>query len=473
MINKKNEIHVSKTYIEETNHWLNTEFNSSDLADLRLNKRLQTIIGSFCSSPSTSIPQASGTWGKTKAAYRFLNNQKVTHENILQPHKNLTQTRISKEQVVLAIQDTTSLNYTSHSETEGLGYIGPSQNQKGMLVHTTLAVTPSRIPLGIVHQQTWVRSSEEYGKKHNRHDKPIQDKESQKWINSLLATQKLQKISPDTLLISIGDREADIYELLQKALTSDTQCKLLVRAAWNRNIEHTQENLWPYMQSQPATDTLEIIVPRKNKKTERIAKVEIRFAKVSLKPPQRKSSFQPVQLWAIYANEPLPPAGEDGLSWMLLTTLEVSTKEDAIQYVQYYTARFSIEIFHKILKSGCKIEKHQLKTADRLKSCLAIDSIVAWRIMFLTMLGRALPDLPCTVILKDHEWKSLYCFVHQTQQSPKKPLSLSSAIRLIARLGGFLARKQDGHPGAQVLWRGMKELTIISTAWISFGPRVS
>ena len=126
-----------------------------------------------------------------------------------------------------------------------------------------------------------------------------------------------------------------------------------------------------------------------------------------------------------------------------------------------------------ILKSSCRIEKHQLKTADRLRCCLAIDSIVAWRIMFLTMVGRAVPDLPCTVILKDHEWKSLYCFVHKTQYPPKTPPSLQEAIRLIARLGGFIGRKRDGHPGVQTLWRGMKDLTIISTAWITFGPETS
>ena len=470
MIEQSNQTSEDSSYYEETSRWVRTEFGATDLSDARLDKRLISIIESFCSSPKTSIPQTSGTWDKTKATYRFLDNEKVSHENILQPHQKTTKARIGKEKTVLAIQDTTTLNYTSHPETEGLGSIGTGEKLRGMFVHTTLAITPERVPLGIIHQQTWIRPPEEHGKRSQRHKKPIEDKESMKWLNSFIATEKVQKDSPDTLIINIGDRESDVYELFLKATDTNTTCRLLVRAAWDRTTDHEQNHLWSYMQAQPIATTLEIIVPRKKKKRERVAKVEIRFAQVTLNPPRRKSTLKLTQLWAIYVNEPSPPHGEEPLSWMLLTTLSVSSLEEAIQYVQYYAIRFSIELFHKILKSGCRIEKHQLKTADRLRRCLAIDSIVAWRIMFLTMVGRNVPDLPCTVILKDHEWKSLYCFVHKTQQPPDEPLSLQEAVRLIARLGGFLGRKRDGHPGVQTLWRGMKDLTIISTAWITFGP---
>lgn len=455
---------------EETLQWIRTEFSSTQIGDVRLNKRLPIIIESFYSSPHTSIPHKSGSWSKTKATYRFLNNKKVSTKNILAPHQNATKTRISKQQVVLAIQDTTTLNYTTHPETEGLGSIGNNQILKGMLVHTTLSITPSRVSLGIIHQHTWIRPLEEYGKKHKRHNKSIKDKESQKWINSLLATDQLQKENPNTLFINIGDRESDIYELFLTAKDSNIQSKLLVRATHDRYVENGQLHLWTYMESQPVACKLEVTVPRKKGKAERIAIVEIRFSSVTLQPPKNKSNLSPITLNAIYVIEPSPPCGEEPLSWMLLTTLSISSVEDAILYTEYYALRYTIELFHKILKSGCGIEKHQLKTVDALRRCLALDSIVAWRILFLLMLGRDIPDLPCDVILKEHEWKSLYCFYHNTSKPPNKPPSLSEAIRMIAQIGGFLGRKSDGEPGAKVLWRGMQILSVISASWSAFGP---
>ena len=461
----------SCSYSEETSRWVQTEFSSANLPDARLNTRLLTIMDSFCSSPNVSIPHTALALSKIKAAYRFLNNSNVTPENILQPHQQATQTRINKEQIVLAIQDTTTLNYTSHPATSGLGTIGTDPTLRGMLVHTTIAITPERVPLGIIHQQTWVRPPEEYGKKHQRHKKPIEEKESQKWINSFQVTDQLQKKSPQISFINIGDRESDIYELFYKAVDVKTSCNLLVRAAWDRCVNQEQNHLWPYLEAQPLASTFSVTVPRKNKKAERIATVELRFAQVTLKPPYNKKTLPPITLFAIYVNEPFPPNDEEPLSWMVLTTLSVNSKEDALRYVQYYAVRYSIEVFHKILKSGCRIEKHQLKTADALKRCLALDSIVAWRIMFLTMLGRVVPNLPCTVILQEYEWKALYCFVHNTSKPPENSPSLQEAIRMIARLGGFLGRKSDGHPGVQVLWQGMQQLTIISLSWKVFGPK--
>ncbi|MFH1039338.1 MAG: IS4 family transposase [PVC group bacterium] len=217
--------------------------------------------------------------------------------------------------------------------------------------------------------------------------------------------------------------------------------------------------------------TLSVIIPRRKGKPERVASVEVRFAPVTIKSPRNNRSQVPsVEVWGIYINEPSPPENEEPLSWMLLTTLEVETTEDAIRYIDYYSVRFSIELFHKVLKSGCNIEKHQLKTAERLINCLAIDAIVAWRVMFLTMMGRSVPDLPCTVLFEEHEWKALYCFANKTQKPPEQPPSLGEAVSLVAKLGGFLGRKSDGQPGVQVLWRGMKILSVISGAWTAFGP---
>ncbi len=459
------------TYHQEVTNWVETEFASADLGDSRLDTRLQLILKSFSHLPNASIPEASDTWGEAKGTYRFINNKKVLEQNILHPHQKATASRIEKNQIVLSIQDTTYLNYTHHPKTEGLGPIGTNDsNLHGMLMHPTIAFTPDRIPLGIIHQQVWVRLQEPIDERDHK-DKPIQDKESQKWLNSLNATEAIQKEVSDTLLINIGDREADIYELFQQA--SSNVSHLLVRAAWNRRVDHPQNHLWPCLESQPLSDTLQITVPRKKNQPERTAELELRFAHVSIKPPKRIKNASPITLQAVYVNEPSPPTGAEPVSWMLLTTLPLNSVEDAVKYVKYYAVRFSIELFFKVLKSGCKIEKRQLKTADAIKRCLAMDSIVAWRILFLTMLGRSLPNLPCNVIFEEHEWKSLYCFINKTTIPPSTPPSLEEATRWVARLGGFLNRKNDGYPGSQVLWRGLQNLHFITLSWNAFGPKLN
>jgi hypothetical protein len=454
---------------QDANGWVRTELESVSFGDKRLNKRARKIIEFFSAHPRASIPQATGTWAETKATYRFIDNQKVTPDKILEPHKETSESRIQEHPVVLAVQDTTELNYTAHPATEGLGTIGRRSDSRGMHVHTTMAYTPERVPLGIIHQSSWARPIEEYGKKAKRKQKPIEEKESSKWLHSIEATEAIQQQNPDVVLINIGDREADIYDLFKYG--AGLKSKLLVRGSWNRRVEHDENYLWPHLEAQPVAETRHIAVPDKKSKKLREAKVELRFAPVTIcAPSRRRHEEPPVNIYAVYLNEPNPPKGVEPLSWMLLTTLEVTNTEEAWKIVEYYAVRWSIEIFHRILKSGCRIEKRQLQTAERLRKCLALDSIVAWRIQLLTMLGRQVPDLPCDVVFDDHEWKALYCFVNKTTDPPAEPPPLAEAVLMVARIGGFLARKSDGHPGTTVLWRGLQQLTTISFAWFAFGP---
>jgi hypothetical protein len=458
---------------EQTNQdaigWARTEFESVDFGDKRLNKRSIKILEKFFGQPQSSLPQAMGSWGDTKAAYRFISNPKVTPEKILEPHQKTTLSRIQEHQVILAVQDTTELNYTAHKSTEGLGTIGSSSKLRGMHVHTTMALTPDRVPLGIIDQYTWIRPEEEYGKKSKRKQKPIEEKESVKWLVSLKATEAVQEENPDVQLINVGDREADIYDLFKYA--SGLKSQLLVRASWNRCVEHEENYLWPYVEAQPVAATLEISVPHTKTRKIRTATVQLRHAPVTIRPPsERRDKEKPVSIYAVYLHEPDPPKDAEPLSWMLLTTIPVANTQEALTIAGYYAARWSIEVFHKILKSGCKIEKRQQQTAERLRTCLALDSIVAWRIQLLTMLGREAPDLSCDVVFEDYEWKALYCYVHQTTEPPAEPPSLNEAVLLVARVGGFLARKSDGFPGTTVLWRGLQQLSTISFAWFAFGP---
>jgi hypothetical protein len=414
---------------------------------------MKSIIASFCAEPSASIPQAGGDWAHTKAIYRFLNNKKITPAVILSPHYQATCERMEGKKVVLAVQDTTYLTYTH--EAEGLGTIG--EGTSGMLVHTTLALTPEGIPLGIIHQQSWVR--DECEKRRSRRERPIEEKESDKWRMSLKATEALDT---DCCLVNIGDREADIYELF----TSTSFCHLLVRAAWNRRVDHPERYLWQHMEARPVAGYLDVEVPRTKDRPARRACMEIRYDHVLIRPPRWRRKLPSISLCVVYIDEP----GGD-LSWMLLTTLPVDSVDDAKTVVHYYTRRFSIEIFHKILKSGCKIETRRLTTIEGLQASLALYSVVAWRIMFLTMLARG-SDLPCTVLFEDHEWKALVCAVRKTRIPPCTPPSLEEAIFLVAKLGGFLGRRRDSYPGVQVLWRGLTKLAVLTYAWCAFGPEV-
>ncbi len=451
----------------ETQSWAEHEFGDADLGDSRRTQRLVKLAEQRGAQPNASITQSCGDKASAKAAYRFYENDAISTTGILSSHEEATQSRMSHESVVLAAQDTTQLDYTHHPATEGLGTLH-NKNQRGMLMHTTFAVTPERVPLGIIHQQIWTRPVEEFGKKHKRKQLPIEEKESQKWLTSLEATSHMQKQLPHTKVVSVGDREADVYELF--ALSQTLSQDLLVRASWNRKVEHPENYLWSFLESQPVAGQLTITIPRKGNQPARQAELSIRYASVTLHPPKRPKPVElaPITLWAVLAHEDHPPEGAEAVSWLLLTSTSVNSFQEACQRIQWYSCRWLIEIFHKVLKSGCRIEERQFSTAENIKRYLAVDNVVAWRVLYLTMLGRETPDIPCTAILEAHEWQALYCFVHKTNTPPDQPPDLRQATRWIAQLGGFLGRKGDGHPGVTVLWRGLHRLNDIAQFWSIF-----
>lgn len=445
--------------------WRKSEFSGAELADPRLTKRLIRIAQKLADNPHGSIPQACGAWEDTKAAYRFFDNDKVNEQDIQAPHQSAAYDRAKKHPTVLAIQDTTQLDFTHHPATQGLGMLN-DQAHHGLFYHPTLLVTPEKVPLGIIDHQVWERPPEDFGKKHQRKQRPITEKESQKWLISLNQTAKLQKAVPRVEVVNIADREADIYDYFQ--LAHDLEIDVLVRAAWNRRLDQPEGYLWDHMAKVPVCQHITIAVPRKKGQVKRQAVLSIRYSKVALQPPRhryREKDLEPVTLWAIYAHEADPPAGAAPISWMLLTTLPVPTAHQAVEKIQWYTCRWQIELLFKTLKSGCRIEQLQLETAARLRRCLAVYAVIAWQVLFLTMQSREVPNLPCDVLLEIEEWQALYCYIHKTKSPPTQPPTLREATRMIARLGGFLGRKGDGHPGATTIWRGLQRLQDIAAAW--------
>lgn len=449
---------------DQAKTWAEEEFSGAELGDQRLTKRLASIAEIFAKHPTQSIPQACGDWSVIKATYRFFDNDKVKDQNILAPHQTSTQERLKNHKTILAIQDTTYLDYTHHPATQGLGVLN-AQYQHGLVYHPTILTTPDKVPLGIAHHQVWQRPPEDFGKKYTNRIRPTSEKESQKWLNSLKKTAQLQKENPSLQIVSVADREADVFDYFLYAQNLKTD--LLTRAAWNRRVDHPEKLLWDRMKKISSSGDVTITVPRKKGKKHREATLSIRHGKISLLPPEyrKKEKLKPIKIGAVWAHEEDPPKKEDAVSWMLLTTLPVSSFEQALEKVQWYTCRWQIEIFFKVLKSGCRIEQRQFESAERIKRCLALDAIIAWRVLYLTMLSRSTPDLPCNVLLETEEWQALYCFTHQTKKPPKRPPTLKEATQMIAKLGGFIGRKSDKDPGPATIWRGLQRLKDITTAW--------
>ncbi|MDN5850945.1 MAG: IS4 family transposase, partial [Nitrococcus sp.] len=457
--------------------WAEREFGSTGLPDARLKRRLLTLARDFYARPCANVPQACGSRAKTKAAYRFFDHPGMQMQTLLAGHYQATAARLEPEPVVLAVQDTTSLNYTAHPATTGLGPISHVRDAQGLELHCTLAFTPTGVPLGLLHVQCWARDPEDFGKKVRRHRTPIEAKESAKWLKSYQATAKVAAHSP-ARIVSVGDREADLYALFELAARTEHGPGLLVRASHNRALAQEQQRLWPTLEARPAAGQIELQVPRQGSRAARCAQLDIRFAEVHLEAPARHRQDQPpLQTWAVLASEREAPAGVTPLTWMLLTTVPVTTVEHAVEKLKWYAQRWNIEVFHRTLKSGCRIEDRQLGNADRLEACLAIDLVVAWRIQRLTQLGRAVPQAPCSVYFDGPQWRALMIFTSTPARAPSEPPTLHEAMHRVAALGGFLGRKSDGEPGTQTLWRGLQRLDDITGMYIQMTdathPRVS
>ena len=450
----------------EAQDWAEDEFGEADLGDRRLTKRLVGIVRDFYARPQASVPQACQTRAKTKAAYRFFDHPKMGMDKVLEQHYEATLARVGQGPVVLAVQDTTSLNYSTHPATENLGPIGSCPDGIiGLLLHDTMAFNPDGTPLGLLDVQCWARDPEDFGKKTRRHELPIEQKESNRWLISFRKVAEAQRRSPKTTFVSVGDREADIYELFELALRQPSAPKLLVRASHNRLLAEGQGHLWEKVSEQEISGIQEVLVPRRGNRPARVARLEVRFAEITLKPPKRKPRFRELTIWAVLAQEVEAPQDVEPIEWMLLTTCQVTTFDEAIEKLAWYAVRWGIEVYHRTLKSGCKIEERQLGHADRIETCLAIDLVVAWRIFHLTKLGRETPDVPCTVFFEESEWKSLTAYITQNPIPPDRPPTLREAIRMVASLGGFLGRNSDGEPGTKSLWLGLQRLDDITTMW--------
>ena len=454
--------------------WAFGELRGACLGDARLVQRLAQITLDISKMPEGSIPSAcNGGAHQAKAAYRFFDNDNVTPEAIEAAHRESTIGRITDLgcSLVLAVQDSTFINFTTHRATTGLGPIGKPDGPRGFIHHGVLAVDAEKgIPLGLLDSFTWVRPEKVAGTAPSAPAAAeeaegaapsapavaeeaegaapstpavAEEKESRRWLDALTRTSGI--LPAGVRMLTVADREADCFEFFDHARNLGEH--VLVRVHHDRSVAVGDEirPLWDAARAAEPLGRITFTVPRddQNKRPEREAIATLQVASVQLQCPQRLAArhLAPVPACVILLQEIDVPPDQEPVQWLLLTSLAVRTLAEAEQCVLWYSWRWRIERLHFILKSGCNYEKLQLETAERLWRALAIYLIVAWRVLYIDMIGRTLPTAPCTVFLTRDEWQALCCRRMKTPTPPTTPPDCRTAVRWLAQLGGFLSRK--------------------------------
>ena len=448
--------------------WAEKEVLHMDFKDLRLAKRCAILLETLGENSTASIPEACQSAAATKAAYRFFDNDRVDSGEICNGFFDATIDRIKQHPVVFGLSDATNIVYTSHKNLKGRGVLRNFKS-RGFCEHSVFVATPDEQPLGLLYQKIWGRDPEDYGKRKLRAKLPIEQKESYRWIESLNAFSS--KIPSNIQGIFIGDRGGDIYELF--AAPRGKNIELLIRATFDRHLENEPQKLFATLTNLPISGTMDVEVSRGPGRPKRTAHCTIRYASVQFKLPSNKasSSIRVPALNAIYVKEEATENIENPIEWRLITTMPIDSLEDAKKYVQWYASRWLIERFHFTLKSGCKVEDLQLEEADRIERAITVYSIIAWRIMFITYAARTSPDALCTKIMSVDEWEALYCFINKSVAPPIAPPTTKEAVKMLAKMGGFLGRKNDKDPGMKVIWRGLRRLGDITEAYKIFADR--
>lgn len=428
--------------------WAQAEFHDLELGDGRRTQRLIKLVDDLSAQPTGSIPLACGGWPETKAAYRLMDNPAVEWREILEVHTTRTVERMAGQPVVLCLQDTTELDFTSQPGIAGLGRLS-YEAQHGLYVHPTLAVTPAGLALGVLDAWMWARKPK---------DQP-DVKESTRWVEGYEIVADLAGAAPDSRLVYVADREGDLRALIDAAARRGTPADWLIRSKHDRKTT-TGEKLWARLARSGPLGEVEFALPAAPDRPARRVRQTLYCEVVTLPAHHGQPA---VTVTAILAREERPPAGEKAIEWRLLTNRTAETLEQVVELIDWYRRRWLVEIFFRIWKSGCRVEALQLATLERLERALVIYLIIAWRILHLVTWGRDCPNLPCNVVFDPEEWQAAW-IVGYRAKPPKAPPPLGQMVRLIAGFGGFLGRKHDGHPGPKAIWEGMHKVRAFAIA---------
>ena len=464
------------------------ELDGIDCGDKRLNGRSRKVLETLSVNTRASVNSSFETWSETQAAYRLFDNPRVTPEAVLQPHAEASLRRIAETPAALIVQDTTELDYSKHPPKDARCLTKP--DRLGLYLHTQLAVTPEGVPLGVVGSETFARDAETLGQTKKRDKLPIEDKESVRWLNGYRKSCEIAARLPQTRIVSIGDREADIYDIFLQAQegqasAAGTAADYVVRSKENRRLnqrvpprEHGSRNvkyrkLYDTVRLAPVRYRKTISLPATHKRAKRMATLEIRAETVTFKHPKNRSGLPEVRCNIVYVQEVNPPATaieEDSVvEWWLITSLPIDSNDRIEQVIEYYRKRWTVEVYFRTLKTGCRVEAIGLETVARLTTCLAFYQIIAWSVLYLTHMNRESPELPCDVVFLDCQWQSVWRVVTQKELPPEPP-TLAEFMKLLAALGGYNNRPNEPPPGPQSIWIGVRRMHDFATAWQAFGP---
>ncbi len=454
-------------------HWSDQEVDEAAFKDARLGRRFADLLKQLGDGMGGSIPFACQDWANTKAAYRFFSNAKVEEGDILSGHFAATRARYDAcDGPILLLQDTTEFTYQRRNPHD-VGFtksINSGRDKEGrlrhhavcgILMHSSLAVTVEGLPLGLSSVKFWNRDkfkgTAALKRKINPTRVPIEKKESVRWLENL--GQSIGRLGRPDRCVHVGDRESDIYELY--CLTQELGTHFVVRTCVDRLAGDGSHTVAAEMSDLDAAGQHIIEVRDDAGELVKVA-LDVRFRRIRVLPPIGKQKRYPsLDLTVIHAVEPAVPKGRKRIEWKLLTDLPVSSCAEAVEKIRWYAMRWKIEVFHKILKSGCRAEDAKLRTAERLANLVSVFCIISWRVLWLTMLARTSPDAPPTVALTDAEVVLLDRLVGDVGNRKTKPGTLISYLTKLARLGGYLARAADPPPGNTVVWRGLTRLTDI------------
>lgn len=416
------------------------------LGDKRLVSRASFIGAKMLEKPDCLLPQQMGSWSATKSSYRFLDNDSISYASLLLPHWKSTKDVSTEHETVLCIQDTSDISFTHRVGIEGLSQLGNGQGQ-GFLLHSTLAVVPQAQPriLGLLHQEIYYRKPKP--RDETKKDRYMRKRESDVWINALQAVG----IPPaSTRYIDVMDRGADIYRVIETSISQKRD--FIIRVAYNRKLAQEDKKLFDLMKDTAPLGIVRLAVPKRQKK--RLAVLAVASKNVILHPPYPQREGVPMPCTVVYAKEKNAPKGVEPVEWVILTSLDGTTLQESCKILDWYAMRWIIEEYHKCLKTGCKLEQRQLKNSERIERLTGFLAVVALRLLHL----REQMKNGEHQLAKNHVPGIAFDILAKRNNMYAQTMTVKQFWIEVAKLGGFLARKNDRDPGWITLWRGWNDL---------------
>jgi hypothetical protein len=443
----------------EVNRWAEQQFSECDLGDKRRTKRAVKVAAQFAADPSASTTRQTESWADCKAVYRLMNGEDVSFRALAEPHWRQTRARTSGHYLLLG--DTTTLDFGSHRDVEGLGPVGDGGG-RGFLLHSSLMVSAEGEEIfGLAGQTIYHRKPRPTGETFRQ--RLSRERESKIWGEVI----ELVGSAPEGATFThVFDRGADNFEVHCRLVLSGNGW--VVRAAQRRRRVDTptgeRRRLDKYLDTLPVSGTYELSVRANHDQPARTAEVEVRFGRVSVPAPRdcgkfvRECGIVAITMWVVEVREANPPAGVQALRWVLFTSHAVESFADAWQVIGYYEKRPLIEEFHKAIKTGCRLESRQYRTSHGLETTAGMLSVLAVRLVQLKSVARADPDWPADRVVPKPWLHMVRCM---QRGKHRKVSTVREFYHAVARLGGWLGRKHDGQPGWITLWRGLDKLILM------------